>query len=118
MSLEMAEEIKPPNGWMEKAKAAGLFINQVGIPAVIILFFLIALGAMIFGKVDVPVVTKAQFKEAMERNIEMHTAIVENARANTKALERTSDALGKVVCEIKPKDVEKLACFRDLNKGD
>jgi hypothetical protein len=105
------------NGWMSKARAAGIFINQVGIPAVIILFFLIVLGAVVFGKVDSPVVTRGQFKDAMERNIEMHRAIIETAEANTSAAEKTAKVLDRINCELKHADIEKLKCFRDIQSN-
>lgn len=116
MADEAAGSGNGTNGWSAKAKAAGLFINQVGIPAVIILFFLIMLGAVVFGKVDPPVVTRGQFKDAMERNIEMHNAIIENAQANTKAVEKSTAVLQRISCEMKRTDAERLKCFRDTNE--
>lgn len=112
-----SEENGNGNGWMSKARAAGLLINQVGVPAVIILFFLVVLGAVVFGKVDSPVVTRGQFKEAVDRNIEAHNAIIRSAEANTRAGQATAEVLEKINCELKHADSEKLKCFRNLNRG-
>ncbi len=103
------------NGWTGKAKAAGTFINQVGIPSLIILFVLWYLGMVMVGRAEWPIVTKKQFTDAQTQNMELHTAIIENARANTKAVEKSTNVLQRLDCEHKPSKDEKLDCFRDIN---
>ena len=114
---EATDAVKNGNGgsWSDKAKAAGLFINQVGIPAVIILSLLTYVGAVLVGKVDSPVVTKQQFQDAMTRNLDMHNAIIENARANTKAVEKATRSLERMECKSKPSKDDQLKCLLEID---
>jgi len=113
----MEGAVEPGNGWTARAKVAGDFINRVGLPSVIVIFLLVIVAAIIFGKVESPVVTKSQFKEAESYNRQVHEALIDDARAQTKATQETAIVLRAISCELKHSDTERLKCFRSINQG-
>ena len=100
---------------INKTKAVAIFINQVGIPSLIVLTLMSLIAATWMGKIPSPMVTSAAFEDHVRRADERHDAIVRNSEAQVDVLKEMKTALKGINCDLKHTDAARLACFKELN---
>jgi len=98
------------NGWTKKAKAAGAFVNQVGIPSLIVLFILGITGAIAFQRIPSPFVTAREFDEHQRETRSMIPVL----EKQTEVLSELKGAVQGIRCDQKPTNEERLKCFQNL----
>lgn len=101
---------------LNRTKAIAIFINQVGIPSIIILVFVGLITATWMGKIPSPVVTSTDFNNHIIRTEERHDAIIRNTDAQVEVLRETKTVLKSISCELKPTDRERVECFKEMNE--
>jgi len=99
-----------------KAKTIGIFINQVGLPTLIILVFVGLIASTWAGKVPSPIVTSSEFRDHVIRSDQRHDEIVRNSNAQIEVLKEMKNALRGINCDLKPSDRERITCFKDMNE--
>lgn len=100
---------------ISKTKAVAIFINQVGIPSLIVIVFVGLIAGTWMGKIPSPVVTSAAFEDHVRRSDERHDAIVRNSDAQVEVLRETKTVLKGISCDLKPTDKERILCFKEMN---
>ena len=98
-----------------KTKAIAIFINQVGIPSLIVVVFVGLIAGTWMGKIPSPVVTSSDFADHVRRSDERHDAIVRNSDAQVEVLRETKTVLKGISCDLKPSDKERILCFKTIN---
>lgn len=98
------------NNWARSGKAVGAFVNQVGIPSLIVLFILGITGAIAFQRIPSPFVTSLEFQAHQIETRSMLPVLQEQ----TEVLQEMKGALQGIRCDQKPTNEERLRCFQHL----
>ena len=96
--------------WLQKANELKTFIGLVGIPAMIIIVFLVLIAGTWMGYFDSPLVSKRAF----EHHERVLNEAVNELESQTRVLEQLRMSLRSVRCEVKQTVNERVRCFNRL----
>lgn len=105
--------------WKEKMRMAREFINNVGIPSILILGFSGLMGATWLGYLEPPWRdgTNAEHQHIQqELRIAVET-MTHSHEAQTQVLQQAVAVLKEMRCDLKPTNEARIRCFRNVVNG-
>lgn len=114
----MIDEQPKPSPTLERAMAFGRFINEVGLPSVVVMVIVGVSTSILMGWTPSPWVSKDDFRLHVTTNDTMHASMLQQSSQNTEALKAITEAMQAMNCDNKKADLDKLKCFRRMNGGD